>query len=596
MKLKKVAALLCTLFIGIQSSPGFSKTLVHQHASADLDFLAHLLNTKYAPKPWKETLFGWDLQDATNSARLKLILEENPSTAYCQRVLADYVSALNDYHAGITFFATSRSYLPYTVKLSSTGRCYVVESFTYTSDISVHDEILEMDGVPVSQVIEGLRQGRGSAADYAAAARALFSRSAAMGHAVPLGGVTLKVRRPSGLVRTVRVKWRHTPEHITDLSLVSPLIKDTKLDMRKAKSSSLVRDSQKCLFTNEMVPYFWKELREEYKRRSAGNYDIGSKKGFLPEYPVITWRCKEGPYHAYVFTCQDSLGKSYNIGFLRISTYSWTDLSDLNEDTRDCPWLDLEEIIRELETRTDGLIIDQTNNPGGSVFYLYSILSMLTNKPLETPRHRMILTQDEVHAALHWLDLLEGVDTDREAVAALGETMEGYPIDIMAAGYIQSFSEQVLNCWNSGNINLTTPIPLLGFSHVQPHPRVQYTHPICAIINEEDFSCGDLFPSILKDNGRAIIVGNTTAGAGGFVFSVEFPNRTGIKNCSLTGSLAVRKDGMLIENLGVSPDIYLEITDEDLQSGKFGNYMQKLQDIMIKLISETQKKSTEEQH
>lgn len=221
---------------------------------------------------------------------------------------------------------------------------------------------------------------------------------------------------------------------------------------------------------------------------------------------------------------------------------------------------------------------------------------MLTNKPLETPRHRMILTQDEVHAALHWLDLLEGVDTDREAVAALGETMEGYPIDIMAAGYIQSFSEQVLNCWNSGNINLTTPIPLLGFSHVQPHPRVQYTHPICTIINEEDFSCGDLFPSILKDNGRAIIVGNTTAGAGGFVFSVEFPNRTGIKNCSLTGSLAVRKDGMLIENLGVSPDIYLEITDEDLQSGKFGNYMQKLQDIMIKLISETQKKSTEEQH
>ncbi|EPP37577.1 Protein CT_858 [Chlamydia avium] len=589
MKLKRIAALICSLFIGAQVSSGFAKTLVHQHASADLDFLEHLLDTKYAPKPWKETLFGWNLQDATNAARLKLILEENPSTGYCQRVLADYIGALNDYHAGVTFFATSRSYLPYTVKLSNTGRCYVVESFTYNSDISVYDEILEVDGIPIAQVIESLRMGRGSAADYAAAARSLFSRSASVGHAIPLGGVTLKVRRPSGLIRTVRVKWRYTPEHITDLSLISPLIKDTSLNMqRDARSLSLTSDKRKCLFTNEMVPYFWKELREEYKRRATGSYDIGSKKGFLPEYPMVTWRCKEGPYHAYVFSCQDNAGRNYNIGFLRISTYSWTDLQDLNEDHRDCPWLDLEEIIKELEERTDGLIIDQTNNPGGSIFYLYAVLSMLTSTPLETPRHRMILTQDEVHAALHWLELLEGVDTDREAVAALGETMEGYPIDIVAAGYIQSFSEQVLNCWNSGNINLTSPIPLLGFSHIQPHPRVQYSHPICAIINEEDFSCADLFPSILKDNGRALIVGNTTAGAGGFVFSVEFPNRTGIKSCSLTGSLAVRKDGMLIENLGVSPDVYLEITDEDLQSGKYGSYMKKLQDIMINLISATQ--------
>lgn len=594
MKLTRVTALICTLFIGTQVSSGFAKTMVHQHASADLDFLEHLLSTKYAPKPWKETIFGWNLQDATNAARLKLILEENPSTAYCQRVLADYISSLNDYHAGVTFYATSRSYLPYTVKMSNSGRCYVVESFTYNSDISVYDEILEVDGVPIAQVIEGLRMGRGSSADYAAAVRSLFSRSAAMGHSVPIGGITLKVRRPSGLTRTVRVKWRHTPEHVTDLSLISPLIKDTKLDMRCSRSLPLASEKRNCLFTNEMVPYFWREMREEYKRRAVGNYDIGSKKGFLPEYPSVTWRCKEGPYHAYVFACQDSQGRSYNLGFLRLSTYSWTDLEDLNEEHRDCPWVDLEEIIKELQDRSDGLIIDQTNNPGGSVFYLYGVLSMLTSTPLETPRHRMILTQDEVHTALHWLELLEGVDTDREAVAALGETMEGYPIDIMAAGYIQSFSEKVLNNWSSGNINLTEPIPLLGFSHIQPHPRVQYTHPICAIINEEDFSCGDLFPAILKDNGRAMIVGNTTAGAGGFVFSVDFPNRTGIKNCSLTGSLAVRKDGMLIENLGVSPDIYLEITDEDLQSGKYGNYMQKLKDIMLKLIQENQENRVEE--
>lgn len=162
--------------------------------------------------------------------------------------------------------------------------------------------------------------------------------------------------------------------------------------------------------------------------------------------------------------------------------------------------------------------------------------------------------------------------------------MEGYPIDMHAVGYLQKFSHTILKCWESGDINLTTPVPLLGFAHVHPHPEHRYSHPICVLINEEDFSCGDLLPAIMKDNGRALIVGTTTAGAGGFVFTVDFPSRTGIKSCSLTGSLAVRSDGSYIENLGVSPHIFLGFTDADVQTGKYGDYISSVKRTVLQLI------------
>ncbi len=584
MKIKHITVLVCSLLLGFSFS-GSAKTLVHQSACADLDFLEHLLDIKYAPKDWKHKLFRWDLKDVTDRARLKIKLEENPSIKYCQGVLAEYISSLNDFHAGITFFATESSYLPYTLKLSSNNRCFVVDVHTYHSDISVGDEILEMDGVPILEAIESIRTGRGVPSDYAAATRMLFSRSAALGHQVPVGIATLKIRRPSGLTRTLKVKWRHTPEHIRDLSLISPLVKNPVIEMKSPRALPVLSSvADKCLFTNEMVPYFWNELREQYKRGFYSDYNIGSKKGFFPDFGKVTWRAKSGPYHAYIFTATDDQGQPHSIGFLRISTYSWTDMEDRSVENMNSPWEDFNEIIHVLESKSEALIIDQTNNPGGSVFYLYGLLSRLTDRPLETPKHRMILTQSEVQAAVKWLEMLEGVETDEQARNTLGQDMEGYPIDMHAVGYLQKFSHAVLKSWESGEINLTTPIPLLGFSHICPHPEHRYSHPICVLINEEDFSCGDLLPAIMKDNGRALIVGTTTAGAGGFVFTVDFPSRTGIKSCSLTGSLAVRSDGSYIENLGVSPHVFLGFTDADVQTGKYGDYISNVKRMVLQLI------------
>lgn len=416
MKLKNLFACVVACVVGCSQTTLFAKSKVGEEAFKDLLILEHLIDVKYAPKAWKESLFGWSLIDSTNQAKKMLILEENPSVGYCQKVLSQYFASLHDYHAGVTFHATEQSYLPYTLKISEEGRCFIVDVHTYSSAIASGDELLEFNGVPIKDALSSVCFGRGSDADFATAARYLTFRSASLGQEVPSGVVNLKIRRPSGLERMVTVKWRYTPEHVADLSLIAPLVKSPQVELScksRCYRSTWKRYAERSLFTNNMVPYFWSEFSNRYKKGFFSDYNIGSKRGFLPNFGHIVWEETSGPFHAYIFSCLDKEGNSRRLGFIRLATYAWMESEDLDDSI--APWEDFAKLIQFFSSETEGLIIDQTNNPGGSVLYMYGLLSMLTDQPLNVPQHRMILTQDEVQAALDWLDLLENVETDRQA-------------------------------------------------------------------------------------------------------------------------------------------------------------------------------------
>jgi C-terminal processing protease CtpA/Prc len=238
-------------------------------------------------------------------------------------------------------------------------------------------------------------------------------------------------------------------------------------------------------------------------------------------------------------------------------------------------------IIGLFESSTDGMIIDQANNPGGSVFYLYALASMLTDKPLKTPRHRMAITQADIQDALDLIKNLEGIKNDEDA-KKMGQPsdLDGYPASYELARFALSYARFFVSEWNAGR-KLTRPYWIGGVDHINPAP-IHYTKPILLLTNHLDFSGGDFFPAILQDNRRITILGSRTAGAGGYVNDVKVPNNIGVNAFRCTESIAERVDGNPIENLGVKPDIEYEMTVDDFTQN-YAPYVKAIQTTIASL-------------
>ena len=273
---------------------------------------------------------------------------------------------------------------------------------------------------------------------------------------------------------------------------------------------------------------------------------LQSKKGPLPNLGKIVWEApKNSPYRAYIF--QHPAG--HQVGYVRIPTFMVEDSTEAQQ---------FEKIIQWFQKQTDGLVIDQINNPGGLDMYMYGLISMLTNRPLELPTERITLTQEDVYIATMFLEDEDGLDDED-----LEDELFGYNIDSKFLTGLKGHFQFVINEWNAGR-TFTNPTHMYGLRYVQPHPRAHYSKPILVLVNGLAFSCGDFFPAILQDNKRATIFGSQTAGAGGFVLQDSHFNHFGVAYYTITGSLAQRLNKQPIENLGVTPDIPYQLTERDL--------------------------------
>ena len=238
--------------------------------------------------------------------------------------------------------------------------------------------------------------------------------------------------------------------------------------------------------------------------------------------------------------------------------------------------------MRLFQERTDALVIDQINNPGGFLFYMCGLLSTLSDQPLFVPKQRMMITQEKVFESIDNLKILEQIQSDDQAQAFLGNDFSGVPVTYQTAQFITDYYQFIVSEWDAGR-KLTDPY-YIYLDRILPHSYSNYTKPILLLTNSMDFSCGDFFPAILQDNKRVKILGSVTGGAGGYIETVEFPNRFGIQAFSYTGSIAQRLNGKPIENLGVTPDIEYHITAEDILSG-FGGYKELIESAVHDLLN-----------
>lgn len=566
----KTKSLFSALFAGLLittvsfASP-MGSSLTKRRVLSDLESIHSIFDVKYAPLQWKGEFANWNLEQAIQEAKDKVENIPNPSLKECQVIVRDFFNSTRDYHVGVRFFSTESASLPFLVKGTQNRYfvCDVDRNLVSKSKFpfEIGDEILTFDGRPVHEVVDELRRiefgSNTYETDLALAEMLLTNRHGAMGNRIPQGNVEVTGKK-KGSSKTISatLTWDYVPEKIRDFAkigaanmafLATPM--EWKTDFQTA-----LKKSQ--FFEKFMIFHQW-DRSYVGAGTEMSNHALGSRSSYLPTLGKKNWKSgSDWMFDAYIF--QTMSGK--NIGYIRIPHYM-ADVEELEE---------FGQIMNYFQTRTDALVIDQLNNPGGSVFYLYALASTLTDKPLYAPKHHIALTQEEVHTALFMLPYLEQVKNDSTARSVLGDDVGGYPVNYEFVCLMKKFCNFLIDQWNEGKL-YTDPTHLFGVDQIVPHPRYKYTKPVLLLINSLNFSGGDFFPAILQDNKRATLMGTRTAGAGGYVLSTSFPNHSGIKGFVMTGSLAERIDKNPIENLGVKPDILYELAVEDLQ-GEYQPY------------------------
>lgn len=545
------------------SFTGFADTTLKRRMLSDLDFIQSVFEVKYAPLTWKGEYASFNLNSECARIRAEIEAHPNMSLKQYQILLKELFNATKDYHVGITFYSTEEAALPFTIRGTPSHRYFVVfadkKNLPSNVRLDVGDELLSFGGRPVHDVVSELKEAElgdnTPETDQALAERLLTHRMGDRGHVVPQGDVRVSVKKRSGAIETYTMRWNYYPEKIRDTGRLGAVTMAVNAAEPKGEFAGDLKDHpllNKMMVTSHYLPF-------TNKRTDIDNpHELGAKNGFLPLLGKKLWKSSsESTFDAYIF--QNASGKK--VGYVRIPNY----FGDEEEVA------DFAEIIALFEARTDALVIDQLNNPGGSLFYLYALASHLTDRKLTPPKHRIALTQQEVAMAVTLLPILDLVNDESTAQELFGETLGGYPISYGFIVRLREFFHFIINEWDQG-IVYTRPTNVFGFEQIEPDALVTYTKPILLLVNSLDFSGGDFFPAILQDNKRARILGTRTAGAGGFVFSNHFPNHTGIHEFHLTGSLAERLNNKPLENLGVVPDVYCPLTERDFQEN-YVNYV-----------------------
>lgn len=531
---------------GAPADRAMTQQQLRQAMLADLDSLKNIFEARYAPSGWKGQLNGWDLDAELQKARDAVNAMPVPSVKEYQKVVKRLFASTQDYHVSVSFHSTEMASLP--IGITESGGRYYISGINRKAlpesvfPYKVGDEVTVFDGKPTAEAVAQRMAAAGMnnvpGADRALAASLLRFRGGALADDVPTGPVKLEIK-PAGAAQAAQVElnWAYTPELIAPQPFVN-----------KGARRELPMDWLSVMYAEPLAAY---------AGPVAAGYGMGDREGPLPDLGEKVWQAPgDSLFRAYVYR---NPADGRNTGYVRIPTYMVENPEAMVKD--------FSRLAAELERRSDRLVIDQLNNPGGIVFYLYALASMLTEAPLALPLHSITLTPPDVGAAIGFLGESAQVKTEAEAREFLGESLGGYPVSLDLLKAMRDQYGAVIKQWNEGK-TLTDPLPLFGLRTLQPAYGARYTKPIMILTNERDMSGGDFFPAIMQDARRAVTFGARTGGAGGVVKKYKYQNSLlGMNEFSLTETIAFRPGGQPIESLGVSPDIPYAVQPGDLQNG-----------------------------
>ncbi len=533
---------------------------------------------RYAPYDWKKQAVKFDLFDI--KPWIDRALKAKDDLEFFE-IEAEYVASLQDTHSSFLMNTNFRATLGMTVDIYD-GKV-LIDSITRqvlpeaAYPFQIGDEIVSVDGVSAEDWIKRIstwrKYGNPVSTRRVAAQQITIRSQSTFPRAIEIGeSAAVKIRRASGTVEDYTIRWTKTG---TPFTTVGPV------PFPKPNPSTLTADR---LSTE---PDYLAFLDEFHNYSLPLNDPIrGYVNGISSPLPVF----RAGLPSNFV----QRLGRSPNdfqysgtyvsngltLGYLRVPSFSPLSMSAAVTELRN--------EIDYLQKNTDGLIVDVTRNGGGGC-YMLDLAAALTPYPFYFFGEQLRPTQG----------LLASFQAQLEN--ARSARAEQWIIDTY-----QSFVDQ-LKAALSANRGMTPPIPACRqFAQTSapiindnaPSPVV-YTKPMIVLIDEFSISAADIFPSMIQDNKRALLVGARTSGGGGSVsqwptgmYSESFSNNT--------NSLVVRKRAITtaeyppapyVENIGARPDIPLDMMTRDNLVNSWRTYVDQFTQIEGGEIRKAQSKT-----
>lgn len=553
------------LLLTLSAASGLAQLAPEQRV-ADMEHLAALYAKNYAPYEWKRDTQGFDLLD------LKPWLEKaraakNDLEFY--DVLVAYVASLNDAHSGYAVPSSFSASLNFSADIYD-GKV-LVDSINRTrlpaSDypFQIGWEVVSVDGVGVEELMTAFTKYSISANPRStrrtAASLLTLRPQQLMPGAVDLGdSATVVLRAPEGETRSFVIPWVKSG---LPLRRVGPVPVLPGLD-----GASVMGFGDEADYLAPLRALEWARIRDNAVLGFGARAPI-----FAPPSGFVQ---RLGRLSSDAFYSGTFRAGGYNIGFIRIPSYSPANTT-----------LALQQFFSEMayfEQNTDGLVIDEMRNPGGSVSYCNTLIQMLM------PRDFRVIGF-EVRATSDWV---ASISSSVESARAQGAPQS--IIDLLVG-----IQDQIVTA-NKEMRGRTGPIALDDVS-LDRQPLTDgmgnvmaYTKPLMVLIDEFSASGGDLFPATIQLNGRGKLFGMRTMGAGGSVASARAgaysEGSTNITLSLMNRGEAVSIDGYpatpYIENVGVHPDIAADYMTRENLLNAGGPFVRAFVDAMVEQIRKGQ--------
>jgi hypothetical protein len=536
----------------------------------DFQSIVGLYIKNYGPYAWKQEYKRFDMLDT--APWLEKVRQAKTDREYL-KVVSNWVASLDDAHDWFRLPSNFVAQLPFGVDIYE-GKLLVdsIDRFRLPAGqypFAIGYELVSIDGRQATAILEDLIPYSTSANERSTKRQAAALLTLRQQQRIPDAPEvpdlsTVVFRRFDGKLETYRILWIKTGLPLTN---VGKLPEERRAQQSEEDSDvpdymqPLLRlqncrvDDRAILNIGAVAPVFASSMPPGFVQRLGG----------LPTHYFYSGTFQAG---------------GYRIGFIRIPSYAPPNQADaLNQFRQE---------IAFFNANTDGLIVDEMRNPGGSVLYNNELLRLLFHYQFDSLGFA-------VRATSYW-------------VARFSSSVES----AKAQGAPQSIIDQLeqikqkLKEANAANRGVSEPIPLDDLTIArQPVRTVQgdllsYSKPVMVLIDEFSASGGDAFAAVIQDNSRGILFGYRTMGAGGNVA----PYDAGITDAftTITESLMVRKAARAekgypftayVENVGVHPEIEVDyMTRENLiQRGR--PFVTKFTEAMVDYIRNYNRKPEE---